>query len=53
MQEIRRYAQMVREIHMRPARRPEGDTVVLGNQVMEDIYLALEGNEVPHTKTVT
>ncbi|KAL7403949.1 hypothetical protein ABVT39_007645 [Epinephelus coioides] len=46
MQEIRRYAQMVWEIRVRLAKKPESDTRVLGIQAAEDADLALEGNKM-------
>ncbi|KAL7407083.1 hypothetical protein ABVT39_002598 [Epinephelus coioides] len=52
-QEIRRYAQMVWEIHVRLAKKPESDARVLGIQAAEDTDLALEGNEMPRAKTAT
>ncbi|KAL7383521.1 hypothetical protein ABVT39_012327 [Epinephelus coioides] len=52
-QEIRRYAQMVWEIRVRPAKKPESDGRVLGIQAGEDADLALDGSEMPCAKTPT
>lgn len=48
MQEIRKYAQMVWEIHVHLARRPGDDARVLGIKTTQETELALEGS-----KTVT
>ncbi|KAL7404872.1 hypothetical protein ABVT39_020166 [Epinephelus coioides] len=53
MQEIRRYAQIVWEIRVRPAKKPENDARVLGIQAAEDADLALEGSKMPRAKTAT